>query len=452
MEMLQNHNYIIRTYQGMPEQWETKPPFLIWLQVVSLKVFGCNELAIRIPVMISTWLTVLLLIFYFHQYHKNRYIGYLAALVLVTSQGYIDRHIARTGDHDALLILLLTAIVLIFYRYINSGPSKSRNLLWIALLFAVGVLTKSVAALFILPGLLVAAFIFGSGKKLFSDKWLYMGFVAFVIITGSYYGIREHMQPGYLQAVWQWELLPRYANSQSKFESATFWYYAINLFNSRFTYWIFFLIPSFVLMPFVIKGETRKFYVYLLLNIFILFLILSLGTKNLWYDGPLYPLFAMIIGIFLYSLHALICEKIPVLRSAVYTAGIAVVIFIHPYAAIVEKVSRTAEYPWDREYYSMPYLLRNQEILDLMPDPLKIVFEGYNTHLLFYMEAVNFEERNERLLLSGFPSIQPGDAIIISQQQMMDSVERKFNYEVLFSKDPVKVLKINHYLNDGAIE
>ena len=444
VEMIQNHRYMIRTFQGTPEIWETKPPLLIWLQTLSVKLFGPNELAIRFPVIISTFLTVLLLIFYFHRNGNNRYTGYLAVLVLVTSQGYIDRHIARTGDHDALLILFLTAIILIFYRYISSDKSKSHNLLWIALLFALGVLTKSVAALFILPGLLIAAFVFRSGKKLFSDKWLYMGIAAFVIITGSYYGIREHMQPGYLKAVWHWELFPRYANSHDGFYPGSFWYYAVNLFNSRYTCWIPFLLPAMILLPFLTKGNHQRFFSYLLINSFILLLVLSFGTKNLWYDGPLYPLFAMIIGMFLFSMVELISEKINIHKVIPIVAGLGTMIgiFIYPYEAVIQKVSRTAEYPWDQEYYSMSYILRNQEALDQMPDPLKIVFTEYDGHLLFYVEVENYKKNRERLLLTGLSSVQPGDAIMLSQQQVMDSVKSNFKFEILFSKDPVKVIKV----------
>lgn len=101
VEMLQNHQYLVRYYAGEPETWETKPPLLIWLQVLSTKVFGINELALRFPVMMATFLTVALLVFFFHKNHQNRYLGYIASLILVTTDGYIDRHIARTGDHDA---------------------------------------------------------------------------------------------------------------------------------------------------------------------------------------------------------------------------------------------------------------------------------------------------------------------------------------------------------------
>jgi 4-amino-4-deoxy-L-arabinose transferase-like glycosyltransferase len=444
IEMLQNHNYIVRYYEGIPETYEVKPPLLIWLQVLSVKIFGISELAIRFPSIMATFLTVLLLIFYFHRYFNNRYIGYIAALVLVTSQGYVDSHIARTGDHDALLILLLTAIILGFYRYLISQKPKPAIIIGISLLLIIGVYTKSIATFFILPGLFIALFLFGSGRKLFTDKWWYIGTAIFIVLTGSYYVIREFMQPGYLDAVWYWELFPRYANTKNQFDSGTFWYYAVNLFKSRFTYWIWILIPAIVLLSFKITRTYRKFFFYILINTIVIFLVLSFGSKGFWYDGPLFPLFAIIIALFLYHAYLYTIGNIK-LNETVKKAIIIIClpgIFLVPYWAIIKKVSQTAEYPWNTEYYSMSYLLRNDKLVERMPAPVKVIFEGPNAHLRYYVDAVNYQQGKQRLLLHNFSAIESGDAVLISQQQVMDSIKLHYRHDILMDKHPVKLIRI----------
>ena len=448
VEMIQNQNFLVRTYEGVPETWEPKPPLLIWLQVASAKVFGLNELAIRFPVMVATLLTVLMLILYFYKYFNNRYTGYLAALVLVTSQGYIDRHLARTGDHDALLILFVTGIVLFFYRYLITDKPRPHMMMGIALLFILGVYTKSIAAFFAFPGLFISLFVFRSWKKLFSDKWFYIALACFIISTGAYYVIRENIQPGYLNAVWQWELFPRYANTENRFDSGTFWYYAINFYQSRFTWWIGFLAVAVIALPFMLRNDKRKFFFYTLINTVSLFLILSAGSKNLWYDGPLYPLFAIIISLFLNQIIQIILkDHFP--RKLNYRIGriIFVIVFIimvfyFPYQSIIRKISRVHINSWDRETYSLSYLLRDRQTMESLPDPLRIVYEGYHAHLLFYVEAENLRQNRERFFLGNFTSVEQGDTIMISQQMMMDSIKMHFGYQILLDRDPVKVVKI----------
>lgn len=447
VEMLQNHKYLVRTYQGVAETWEPKPPLLVWLQLASTKIFGLNELAIRFPIMVATFLTVIMLILYFARFFNNRYLGYLSALVLVTSQGYIDRHIARTGDHDALLVLITTAIILHFYLLLNSERPGKSGFIVLSLLFIIGVFTKSVAVFFILPGLIISIPIFGKLERIFGNKWFYIALLVFIVPVSSYYVAREMAQPGYLSAVWHWELIPRYTNPDDKFLKGTFWYYAVGFYKSRFTYWIWFLLPAIIILPFKIKDRLLNFFFFLLLQTLLLFLILSIGSKNLWYDGPLFPLFAIIIAIALERVLKFINKAaqsnvMSVWLRRVIIFIITIMIFYFPYMTIIKKVRQSQVYPWDMETYSMCHVLSKKEKLHTMPDPLKVVFEGYKAHLLFYTEARNFESKKDRIQLTDISGISNTDTILISQQQVMDSIIAKFDFEVLIDKNPVKLIKI----------
>lgn len=447
IEMLQNNNYLVRHIFGSPETWETKPPLLIWLQVSSLKVFGLNEFAIRFPTMVATFLTVLLLIYFFHRHFGNRYIGYIASLVLVTSQGYIDRHIARTGDHDALLVLFLTAICLYFYLYITTGKKRPAFLICLALLFIAAIFTKSMAAFFILPGLLISVFVFKAGHKVFINKWLYVSFVMAIVVVGSYYVVREQMQPGYLGYVWKEELFPRYSDTVN-YSYGTFWYYAINLYTERFTYWLFFLIPAIVVLPFVLKGYTRKMFWYLIILIVTVFLIISAGTKNLWYDAVLYPMFSILIAFMMLKIFDFAEKRVPIINPSLLRPILLIAFFAYPSVKIIQKVSNVEEYPWDKDIYATGYVLRNQEMMHKLPMPMKIIFHGYNVHLYFYTEVLMIENGSEQVTLSHINDIRSGDAVMLSQQTVMDSIQGKFTYEVIMEKPPVKVLRITEQIPD----
>jgi 4-amino-4-deoxy-L-arabinose transferase-like glycosyltransferase len=298
LEMSQNHAYWVRYFNGVPDEVDTKPPLLIWLQVLSFKLLGMNELAIRLPSALSALATALFLIIFLNR-QNSRLSGYLVVLILVSSPGYIDRHMARTGDHDALLVLFTTLIVFQYYQFLIGNGNGNRSLLVITALFFLGFLTKGIAVFMILPGLLLATFLFGLHRKLFLNRMVYCSIAIIAILCLSYYLLREQLQPGYIKAVWSGELLPRYVNRSKDFLDESFWYYLHNLAKERFSYWIYLLIPSTVLLPLWFRKIKHSLPVYLLIHMLTYLFIISAGSKNLWYDGPLFPLLAAFTAIFI---------------------------------------------------------------------------------------------------------------------------------------------------------
>lgn len=95
----------------------------LWAQIVFVKLFGYNELALRLPSAIAAALTILL-VFVFLYRDYSTYWAWAAVLILLTSQGFIGFHTARTAEADSLLTFFLLvsndslkAIVKNKYRY-----------------------------------------------------------------------------------------------------------------------------------------------------------------------------------------------------------------------------------------------------------------------------------------------------------------------------------------------
>ena len=63
-EMNKNGNLIVTYYDGQPEMWSTKPPLVIWMQVLFIKILGFNELAVRLPSAIAGLLTCMVLLYF----------------------------------------------------------------------------------------------------------------------------------------------------------------------------------------------------------------------------------------------------------------------------------------------------------------------------------------------------------------------------------------------------
>src|SRR6185295_17365300 len=78
LEML-NHPGLVVRYDGAPELWNTKPPLAIWLNALSLTLFGVNEWALRLPAALAGIGTVLA-VYNFTNRLSGKFTGLLAAL------------------------------------------------------------------------------------------------------------------------------------------------------------------------------------------------------------------------------------------------------------------------------------------------------------------------------------------------------------------------------------
>ena len=123
-EMYYHGNYLIPTFDGAPDMWNTKPPLMVWLQVFFMKIFGVNEWAIRLPSALAALFTCILLMFIAVRYVKNFWFGFICVLVLITSRGYVGEHASRTGDYDALLAFFTTLSCLSFFVFLGNSKVK----------------------------------------------------------------------------------------------------------------------------------------------------------------------------------------------------------------------------------------------------------------------------------------------------------------------------------------
>ncbi len=198
-EMLNNKNFIVTHFEGKPDMWNTKPPLLIWIQVIFMKLLGVNEIAVRLPSAIAALFTCVALVVFSIKYLKNSWFGIFAAFVLITSHGYVNVHGSRTGDYDALLTLFTTLSGLLFFSYCQK---KNLKHLYLFFLFtALAVLTKSISGLLFLPAIFIYSILQKQLVPLLKNKHFYLGLVGFLVLIFGYYFLRESQNPGYLAAV-----------------------------------------------------------------------------------------------------------------------------------------------------------------------------------------------------------------------------------------------------------
>jgi 4-amino-4-deoxy-L-arabinose transferase-like glycosyltransferase len=57
LEMYESRHYWVTTFEHQPDLWNTKPPLMIWLQVLSLHIFGVHDWVLRIPAALAATAT-----------------------------------------------------------------------------------------------------------------------------------------------------------------------------------------------------------------------------------------------------------------------------------------------------------------------------------------------------------------------------------------------------------
>ena len=307
LEMVKNKNIFVTYFNGSPDMWNVKPPLHIWLVSVFFKLFGISELSLRLPSAISATLIVLIIYFFSLKILKNRWIGLLGSLIILSSMGFPDIHIGRSGDYDALLTLFTFLASIFTFIYLQDLNKK--YLYYAGLFWTLAVMTKGIAALLMIPGIILFALFNGKIIKIIKQPNFWKTFLIFFITIGIYYTCREFLNHGYLKAVLYEEILGRYQKNIGS-GGSNFWYYWNLMASFRFQKWIYF-IPVSIVAFFATKEKIiKKFIIYSYLLVVSYFVIISKSeTKQLWYDAQLYPLASLLIAAFI----VLVIKKIPFL-------------------------------------------------------------------------------------------------------------------------------------------
>lgn len=427
-EMHKDGNLIVAHFEGKPEMWNTKPPLLLWCQVFWMKIIGVNELAIRLPSALAAVLTCGLLLFFFLRYLHTLELGFIAVLVLITSQGYIHIHATRTGDYDALLTLFTTLGGLLFFIYCETQKAKYLYLFFF--FTALSVLTKSITGVLFLPAIGIYCILQKRLWGLLKNKHFYLGIFMFLWMVGGFYLWREVQNPGYLTAVWQNELGGRYLEVIEKHTSG-FWYYWTNFKDFRLKEWFIF-IPCGMLLGFSIKNEKiNRITLFSSLMVVVFFLVISTAeTKLEWYDVPMYPFLAILIAIGIY----VVFDFLKKIKWSQYSGMkqllpliLLIVVCLQPYKNIINKTYLPQDEKWEQESYNISYYLRDAIHGKYDLNHQYLLNQGYLAQNIIYMhvlqdKGVNFSNKE-------WSHLDLLDVVIAHQEEVKKGVEAMYDYE-----------------------
>jgi 4-amino-4-deoxy-L-arabinose transferase-like glycosyltransferase len=175
------HNFIYGSFDASGVMTVDKPPLALWVQALSVKVFGYHSLSILVPEALMGVASVAL-VYDLTRRVWGRAAGCAAGLVLALTPMSVA--ISRHNNPDALLILCCTAALWFLVRALQDGRTR-----WIVLsgvCVGLGFETKMGAALLIVPAIVAAWLWVAPRGRLAAGRQLLAGGAAMVAVGGAW--------------------------------------------------------------------------------------------------------------------------------------------------------------------------------------------------------------------------------------------------------------------------
>jgi 4-amino-4-deoxy-L-arabinose transferase-like glycosyltransferase len=149
------HNFLFGSLDASGVMTVDKPPLALWIQSLSVRVFGYHSLSILVPQALIGVATVVL-VYDLVRRRFGRLGGFVAGLALALTP--ITVAISRHNNPDALLILCCVAALWCTVRALEtaSARAQTRWLVLAGIAVGLGFETKMAVALMVVPGILAA--------------------------------------------------------------------------------------------------------------------------------------------------------------------------------------------------------------------------------------------------------------------------------------------------------
>ncbi len=432
-EMSKTGDLLVVTVGYNPELWSTKPPLLIWMQAVCIKLHGLNEYSVRFPAAACAALTIIFIFLFVGYVSGNGWIGLVAATVLCTAKGYIDYHGSRYGEYDAPLTLFTTCYLLAFFMFTEEQFERRKNIFLLLFFGALtlAALTKSIAALLFLPSLFIYALFRKKVIPILTNRYFYLGAVGFLFFVIGYYLLREHYNAGYIQAVFNNELGGRFLNANED-HKAPFNFYFHNLRWLRFGSWHWVLITGLLLLPLQENAKTFRLLVYNYLCAALFLLTLSTSeTKLWWYDLPTYPLFAIIIALSLFQLCKLIAGAFTLLNRKVVLLAVCLLASAQPVYEVFQMIRYTYDDLNNDTTYAASYYLRDAAYQKKDLNGVVYFATGYSLPYKLYVDELS--EKGIHMTKEDYTannSFTSGQVVLAHQSETKNFIETNYSFKV----------------------
>jgi 4-amino-4-deoxy-L-arabinose transferase-like glycosyltransferase len=175
------HAFLYGSFDAAGVMTVDKPPLALWVQALSVKLFGFHSLSLLVPQALMGVASVAL-VYDLVRRRFGRAGGFVAGLVLALTP--ISVAIARHNNPDALLVLCSVAALWCALRALEDGRTR-----WLVLAGAcvgLGFEAKMAAALMVVPGIAAAYLWIAPRGRVVALRQLLAGGAALAVVGGAW--------------------------------------------------------------------------------------------------------------------------------------------------------------------------------------------------------------------------------------------------------------------------
>lgn len=446
---LAEHGTLMKTfaeYPGMGDYPNNKPPFTTTIQAASLKIFGYNELALRLPIALLGLATLVLMLYFSKRLFGQVYPGILAGLLLITMENYVDFHAVRTGDHDAALAFYMLVQVLSFFAYTQQRRT-SYLLLFLGATTA-AFLTKSLVAFFFFPAFLLYLLYKKSLVQYLRTRSTYLALAFLIVLVVGYYWLMERYIPGF------WDLtrnhtLGRYTEPlRVDWDRKPFEHYLLRIWEKCRP--AVFLLPLAWLAGFGSATRRVKDLTFLLTASSLShLLIISLSqTKYDWYDIPVLPLLAFLgeIGLYYFFWEIKRFTHFPPIALAAF---LLFALFFFPYRNVLIEIKTSKIWdPSDKVTYLMKRNDKQSPAERI--SSFTVSLSGRSNAAAFYGKIFESRSGYQIDVTSAYDSFRAGEYVMSCEDRNLAAIEQYYTLEVIDQHEACQFVKILGRQSDGA--
>lgn len=429
VEIAQNGHWLDYRMDGEIDHWNFKPPLVLWLQALSMKIFGYTELGARLPSALACIGIALLLYWFCVTRLKSLLAGVVAVLFFLASPGFFGPHMGRSADLDAVQTFFVLAYTLYFIRYLLGDYPPARSFAVLAGLVFGAFLCKGMPGLLLLPYLAIIGLLPGNHRKLLPHKSLYLFAGLTLLACAAYYGLREWQSAGY------WALVKKSEFNRFSGEGLGWhkhpWDFYLNNFTELKRYPLIWFVPLTISAFFVASSPLiRRVYGYFLgIAVGYLAFISWPPVKLEWYDAPLYPLFALLWGIAV----AAVAERVELWQKRRLAWGLALVLTLplcmSSYRLVWEKIQYHPDKMADFEREGVFIRQIENTLPDFRLDFAVVKTIKHPEHLdqvKFYQKTWKTRFGVDIGIVTDPQTLSAGQIVLIAQPATLEAVRARF--------------------------
>jgi 4-amino-4-deoxy-L-arabinose transferase-like glycosyltransferase len=294
--MVRSGDWLVTTFQGDIDYYNTKPPLNVWLIAASFKLFGVTLWALRLPSFLAAFATIAVVQAWCRR-HLNATTAILATVVLSTMFAFLYVHSARSGNPDAWLALDIVLTVITLW----SARTSRWRLVWLGPLAAVAFLLKGMAVLLPLSIVAASLVIWRTPRRAIAP--LAAAVALFALPTGAWAFARWRFDRWrFFDGLFNYDFVALVSRPLEGHGHS--WLFYLNILQKDHYDWLATAVVLLLVIalarrdrhPLRIPG-TRELRVLLAVWGGATLLIPTLmATKVAWYLNPFYPLFAIVVA------------------------------------------------------------------------------------------------------------------------------------------------------------